>query len=206
MYGSSFTIATLSPRASRMAPSDAAAMPFPKEETTPPVTNTNLVMRGPPYVFEEVRIDGRAGYQSGDDDETVTGIRRQIFSSIIAAATPDQPRAPAGFDSGAHRSVQPAVPHRDEPCFQAPLGTFPGEQQRQGRALLDRKFRRLQQFLERLRARARARAQRFAALPGAQFHHARKFVEIDGAGGIVDQCQHVARIIENELAVISPIP
>jgi hypothetical protein len=27
-----------SPRASRIAPREAAAMPFPKEETTPPVT------------------------------------------------------------------------------------------------------------------------------------------------------------------------
>ncbi len=44
MYGSSLTIATLRPRASRMAPSEAAAMPFPNEETTPPVTNTKRVM------------------------------------------------------------------------------------------------------------------------------------------------------------------
>jgi hypothetical protein len=32
------------PREARMAASDAAAMPFPSEETTPPVTNTNLVI------------------------------------------------------------------------------------------------------------------------------------------------------------------
>src|SRR5512139_129659 len=44
MYGSSFTRVTLRPRASRMAPSEAAAMPFPSEETTPPVTQMNLVM------------------------------------------------------------------------------------------------------------------------------------------------------------------
>jgi hypothetical protein len=31
----------------RMAASDAAAMPFPNEETTPPVTNTNLVIGWP---------------------------------------------------------------------------------------------------------------------------------------------------------------
>src|ERR1700749_2186250 len=34
----------LRPRASRMAPREAAAMPFPSEETTPPVTNTNWVI------------------------------------------------------------------------------------------------------------------------------------------------------------------
>jgi hypothetical protein len=32
------------PRDSRIAPRLAAAIPFPKEETTPPVTNTYLVM------------------------------------------------------------------------------------------------------------------------------------------------------------------
>jgi hypothetical protein len=35
----------LIPRDSRIAPSDAAAMPLPNEETTPPVTNTYLVMK-----------------------------------------------------------------------------------------------------------------------------------------------------------------
>ena len=34
----------LSPRASRIAPKEAEAMPLPSEETTPPVTNTNRVM------------------------------------------------------------------------------------------------------------------------------------------------------------------
>src|SRR5262249_17455410 len=38
-----FSIVTLRPRASRSAPSDAAASPFPSEETTPPVTKMNLV-------------------------------------------------------------------------------------------------------------------------------------------------------------------
>src|SRR5579859_8041105 len=35
---------TLRPRASRIAPNEAEAMPFPNEETTPPVTNTNWVI------------------------------------------------------------------------------------------------------------------------------------------------------------------
>src|SRR5215510_6244072 len=48
MYGSSLTIATLSPRASRIAPSDAEAMPLPSEDTTPPVTNTKQVIAEPP--------------------------------------------------------------------------------------------------------------------------------------------------------------
>src|SRR5439155_17900410 len=44
MYGSNFASATRKPRASRRAPIEAAAMPFPSEETTPPVTNTYLAL------------------------------------------------------------------------------------------------------------------------------------------------------------------
>src|SRR5437868_12962185 len=44
MYGSSFTRETLILRDSRIAEREAAAMPFPKEETTPPVTKTYLVI------------------------------------------------------------------------------------------------------------------------------------------------------------------
>src|SRR6476620_5691311 len=43
MYGSSFIIVTRRPRASRIAASDAAAMPFPSEDTTPPVTKMSGV-------------------------------------------------------------------------------------------------------------------------------------------------------------------
>src|SRR3990172_6260962 len=43
IYGSNFWMVTRSPRSTRRRPSDAAAMPFPREDTTPPVTNTNLV-------------------------------------------------------------------------------------------------------------------------------------------------------------------
>src|SRR5437762_2048050 len=43
MYGSSFMFATLRPRFSIKAPIDAETMPLPSDDTTPPVTNTNLV-------------------------------------------------------------------------------------------------------------------------------------------------------------------
>ena len=46
IYGSSLTHRDLeAARASRMAPSEAAAIPFPNEETTPPVTKTNRDIR-----------------------------------------------------------------------------------------------------------------------------------------------------------------
>src|SRR5579859_3703166 len=44
IYGSSFTMLILSPRASRIAPNEADAIPLPSEDTTPPVTNTNRVI------------------------------------------------------------------------------------------------------------------------------------------------------------------
>jgi hypothetical protein len=38
MYGSNFCRPTESPRATRRRPIEAEAMPFPNDETTPPVT------------------------------------------------------------------------------------------------------------------------------------------------------------------------
>ena len=43
MYGSNLRIVTERPLLSRTAPREAAATPLPSEETTPPVTNKNLV-------------------------------------------------------------------------------------------------------------------------------------------------------------------
>src|SRR5438046_9797891 len=45
MYGSSLRRVTLMPRDSRIAASEAAAIPFPREETTPPDTNTYLAIK-----------------------------------------------------------------------------------------------------------------------------------------------------------------
>src|SRR5436853_4989959 len=44
MYGCSWMLVPRMPRDSRIAAREAAAMPFPKEETTPPVTKTYLVI------------------------------------------------------------------------------------------------------------------------------------------------------------------
>ena len=80
MYGSSFTMLIFKPRASRMAPREADAMPLPSEETTPPVTKTNRVMIGSPPLNgfparsdirharsrakkELLKFDGSSGYQ-----------------------------------------------------------------------------------------------------------------------------------------------
>src|SRR5713226_3489175 len=44
-YGSNFCTCTFSPRALSRRPSEAAVIPLPSEETTPPVTKTYLVPR-----------------------------------------------------------------------------------------------------------------------------------------------------------------
>src|SRR5215204_4091615 len=46
MYGSNFCIVTLSPRSTSSRPREAAAIPFPREDTTPPVTKMYLVALG----------------------------------------------------------------------------------------------------------------------------------------------------------------
>ena len=44
MYGSNFCTWTFSPRAFSSRPSDAAVIPLPSDETTPPVTKTYFVV------------------------------------------------------------------------------------------------------------------------------------------------------------------
>ena len=44
MYGSSFWTPTFSPCALSKVPSDAAVMPLPSDETTPPVMKMNFVL------------------------------------------------------------------------------------------------------------------------------------------------------------------
>ena len=48
IYGSNFCIVTLNPRAFNNLPNDAAVIPFPSPETTPPVTNTYFTDIIPP--------------------------------------------------------------------------------------------------------------------------------------------------------------
>src|SRR2546425_1933497 len=43
MYGSNFWIVTRRPRSTRRRPSEAAAMPLPRDDTTPPVTKMYFV-------------------------------------------------------------------------------------------------------------------------------------------------------------------
>ncbi len=108
MYGSSLTIATLRPRASRIAPSEAEAMPFPNEETTPPVTKTNRdIAKG----FRR-GIDGFAGYHKRRGVATFLSRPRQR-QELVAAL--DHRTGPADVRPG----VAAGVEHRAGELFEA---------------------------------------------------------------------------------------
>ena len=55
MYGSNFCSWTRKPRLTSNRPIEAAAIPLPSEETTPPVTKMNLVSPG--FIFRSLPLD-----------------------------------------------------------------------------------------------------------------------------------------------------
>ena len=66
-YGSSLIKVTFRPRDSRSAAKEAEAIPLPREDTTPPVTNTNLVMSGTnSKAAEVINADYRRSLLLGD--------------------------------------------------------------------------------------------------------------------------------------------
>src|SRR6185295_2876861 len=72
MYGSSLMLVTRMPRDSRIAAREAAAMPFPREETTPPVTKTYL------DIYPR---------RVGMEEFTGTGGREQILAASAAPSS-----------------------------------------------------------------------------------------------------------------------
>ena len=148
MYGSSFTIAILRPRASRIAPSDAAAMPFPKEETTPPVTKTNRVMWEPVRV-RMVRSTGGQVIEVGRATKPQKGI------CLARAHTSRARRRDLSF-AATDASIQRSPAHRRNT-------RLPRTDQRQLRARFHGHLRRLDEFLQRLRPCARPGTQRLTA-------------------------------------------
>src|SRR5580658_7626741 len=146
MYGSSFTMATVRPRASRIAPREAAAMPFPNEETTPPVTKTKRLMglKGiPPDKNNTCRCAGSTGEQTIKSGGSV----------------PDESQPFGAWRAGLAACVHPEVTGRHQ--------LLAGEQQRQLLALAERNALVLQQTFEGARGSAGPRAQPLAAASGA---------------------------------------
>src|SRR3954454_9378354 len=74
MYGSSFWTPTLSPWAFSSVPSEAAVMPLPRDETTPPVMNTYLVFPSTAALPVSTPVPLRDGTRDSGDDRVRGGI------------------------------------------------------------------------------------------------------------------------------------
>src|SRR5438105_14373421 len=77
-YGSSFCRETVRWRAFRMFPIDAAVMPLPSDETTPPVTKTYFDIEDPPGGFSNGTGDGgrpNVDHEIRVQDERLLGTR-----------------------------------------------------------------------------------------------------------------------------------
>src|ERR1700733_8340338 len=90
-YGSNFWSCTCSPRAFSRRPSEAATIPFPSADTTPPVTNTYLGARWLTG-FEGSRDCGRACSELVCRLDQVVEAAERVFRVRALA------RAPAGLD------------------------------------------------------------------------------------------------------------
>src|SRR5207244_2565561 len=123
MYGSRLAIPTLRPRASRIAPSEAEAIPLPSEDTTPPVTNTKRVMvecgnsrrmRSPPENFsgtttgEQVNTSGRAEVDCLTDQSAALQMRRARRRLAALACTDSSSHSPATAIRVAPAAPRPA--------------------------------------------------------------------------------------------------
>src|SRR6478609_2790743 len=100
-YGSSLIRVTLRPRDSRIAAKEAEAIPLPREDTTPPVTKTNLVMSGRKSRFREVvkrnytgtgketreRGQGRRGRKGFAEDAEETRMKVEFNLSTVFFAS-----------------------------------------------------------------------------------------------------------------------
>src|SRR5690554_1189892 len=101
---------TRSPRDSRMAANEAAAIPLPREETTPPVTNTYLVIveytpgvcragaGNLDYSRERPWTDARQRWRGQSDQRKNNGIRAPRCvpaTSAVPALAPAATDAPA---------------------------------------------------------------------------------------------------------------
>src|SRR5437773_6910975 len=148
MYGSSLMLVTRMPRDSRIAAREAAAMPFPREETTPPVTKTYLVIYlgrvgmdkftgisvGPPVLVRCCRpllgfdphqvvvgIEPHVAIDAVADFQVLCRPRRAVDEVVRVALARRIARAHAGLQhllAGTGHEVDLAFEHVDEFVFQ----------------------------------------------------------------------------------------
>src|SRR6185312_2441779 len=107
MYGSSFTIATLRPRASRIAPREAEAMPLPNEDTTPPVTNTKRLMKRSGFPSRPSECGSAAAVSTGEQISRPGGRFEALRSRYRPLEVP-----PARGTAWSRRRLRPAPPAR----------------------------------------------------------------------------------------------
>src|SRR5690606_17176297 len=119
MYGSSFISVTRRPRASRIAASEAAAMPLPSEDTTPPVTKTRGVtepgeVMGNGHPLESPILQARGPHthpgrhlDAGVEPSGAPGRGAGRAAARGAAAGPDpRPVATPGAESTGRRTIR----------------------------------------------------------------------------------------------------
>src|SRR5450830_336374 len=134
---------TLRPRDSRIAAREAAAIPLPREDTTPPVTNTNLV------ITDECRT-ARAGNSNytpirplfhllfGPHGDFRRRVNSRAASSGSFHAWPSQPAQATPSETGDHQeSGENATPPNAWWLAARPVGTPPNRCRRQNRSALD---------------------------------------------------------------------
>src|ERR1043166_8379663 len=85
-YGSILREATARPRAARMRPREAAVMPLPREEVTPPVTNTNFGNATTSGVFPILLRADISGHISPDPNEDSAAGRGAVGRYPVTAA------------------------------------------------------------------------------------------------------------------------
>src|SRR4051794_41202733 len=100
MYGSNFWRATLRPRETRRRPIEAAAIPFPRDETTPPVTKMKRV-RGRDsgigvWRASLERLPADSAKQTAPSSVLAPTIHPGVTASPRITAAAHDPPAPAG--------------------------------------------------------------------------------------------------------------
>ena len=113
MYGSSLRLVTRTPRDARIAASDAAAMPFPSEETTPPVTKTNLVMASQVpeiRILPEPSAPPRESRRASTRPRAIRSESRAVIrASVVVAAQQRQHASIAGVCACPATSARSAI-------------------------------------------------------------------------------------------------
>src|SRR5580704_72328 len=185
IYGSSLTIATFSPRASRIAPKDAAAMPLPNEDTTPPVTNTKRV------IFFKSRVPVAT-------DLSATKGERRRASRLAHLPAPNEAGAAPARRTCLHGLVKPAICHRDEP----PAGV----NQRHPCALLERHAGLLQETLEDAAGAATHRPQPLAAAARPHDEGRGQRIQVQRPARVILQRQGPCTAGERAVPLAAPLP